>query len=173
MLPTRDLSEQVHSVFRQYTQRTHLRVGLAVGSRIYKLTNLKTALQLQVIDDSMHRTVTIFFKSRFCLQALKPRVVTAVRALIVLPTRDLAEQIHSVFSQYTQRTQLRVGLAVGSRTFAQEQRALVRQGPRGNMLSCVDILIATPGRVVDHIHGTQGFTLKQLRFLVSGEQRNC
>lgn len=33
--------------------------------------------------------------------------------------------------------------------------------------SSVDILIATPGRLMAHLQGTPGFTLSHLRFLVS------
>jgi hypothetical protein len=33
--------------------------------------------------------------------------------------------------------------------------------------SQVDIVITTPGRLVDHLHGTPGFTLQHLRYLVS------
>lgn len=32
--------------------------------------------------------------------------------------------------------------------------------------SKVDILIATPGRLMDHLHGTRNFSLQHLRFLV-------
>lgn len=33
--------------------------------------------------------------------------------------------------------------------------------------SAVDILVATPGRLMDHINNTKGFTLEHLRYLVS------
>jgi len=33
----------------------------------------------------------------------------------------------------------------------------------------VDILVATPGRLVDHINSTRNFTLQHLRFLVIDE----
>jgi ATP-dependent RNA helicase DDX51/DBP6 len=35
--------------------------------------------------------------------------------------------------------------------------------------SLVDILVTTPGRLVDHLQSTSGFTLKHLRFLVIDE----
>jgi ATP-dependent RNA helicase DDX51/DBP6 len=35
--------------------------------------------------------------------------------------------------------------------------------------SRVDILIATPGRLIDHLNGTNNFTLQHLRFLVIDE----
>lgn len=35
--------------------------------------------------------------------------------------------------------------------------------------SSVDILICTPGRLIDHLNGTPGFTLQHLRFLVIDE----
>jgi hypothetical protein len=34
--------------------------------------------------------------------------------------------------------------------------------------SCVQVLVATPGRLVSHMLGTPGFTLRHLRFLVGG-----
>jgi ATP-dependent RNA helicase DDX51/DBP6 len=34
--------------------------------------------------------------------------------------------------------------------------------------SCVQVLVATPGRLVSHMHSTPGFTLRHLRFLVGG-----
>ena len=35
--------------------------------------------------------------------------------------------------------------------------------------SLVDIIVTTPGRLVDHLQSTSGFTLKHLRFLVIDE----
>ena len=42
-------------------------------------------------------------------------------------------------------------------------------GGDGGYRSLVDILIATPGRLVDHIQHTPGFTLDKLRYLVIDE----
>lgn len=36
-------------------------------------------------------------------------------------------------------------------------------------LSLVDIIVTTPGRLVDHLYYTKGFSLKNLRFLVLDE----
>lgn len=42
------------------------------------------------------------------LQALKNRVVCRIRAMVVLPVRDLAAQVFKVFLQYTKGTNLKV-----------------------------------------------------------------
>ncbi|XP_013775579.1 ATP-dependent RNA helicase DDX51-like [Limulus polyphemus] len=102
------------------------------------------------------------------IQALKSRVVCRVRALAVLPVRDLAAQVYNVFCSYCKGTSLRVGLAVGQKTFTEEQKTLVKQGVR-NVTSLVDIVVATPGRIVDHIQRTPGFSLESLRYLVIDE----
>jgi len=36
-------------------------------------------------------------------------------------------------------------------------------------ISLVDIVVTTPGRLVDHLYYTKGFSLKSLRFLVLDE----
>lgn len=36
-------------------------------------------------------------------------------------------------------------------------------------ISLVDIIVTTPGRLVDHLYYTKGFSLKNLRFLVLDE----
>lgn len=48
-----------------------------------------------------------------------------LRALVLLPSRDLAMQVHTVFKRYAQGTGLRVGLAIGQTNFLEEQLALV------------------------------------------------
>lgn len=102
------------------------------------------------------------------VQALKSRVLCRIRAMVVLPVRDLAVQVFKVFLQYTKGTNLKVGMIVGQKQFSVEQHALVRQRV-GGLESKVDIVVATPGRLVDHINKTPGFSLTDLRFLVIDE----
>jgi ATP-dependent RNA helicase DDX51/DBP6 len=110
------------------------------------------------------------------VQCLRTRVVRCLRALVVLPTRELVQQVKQVFHTYCQGTyalecaELRVGAITGQSSFAKEQGQLVKaaselEGPE----SRVDILIATPGRLVDHIKGTPNFMLEHVRFLVIDE----
>ena len=42
-------------------------------------------------------------------------------------------------------------------------------GVNDQYLSLADIIVATPGRLVDHIQKTEGFTLNHLRYLVIDE----
>ncbi|KAI9594720.1 P-loop containing nucleoside triphosphate hydrolase protein [Syncephalis fuscata] len=101
------------------------------------------------------------------VETLKQRVVIRLRALVVLPTRDLVIQVKETFEEFCRPTTLKVGMAMGQTSFAQEQMQLVGDIEQG--LSGVDILIATPGRLMDHLNGTHHFTLEYLRFLVIDE----
>ncbi|XP_053784416.1 ATP-dependent RNA helicase DDX51 [Desmodus rotundus] len=102
------------------------------------------------------------------VQALLWRAVCHVRALVVLPTKELAQQVSRVFNVYTDATPLRVALVTGQKSLAKEQETLVQKTADG--FRCLaDIVVATPGRLVDHIDQTPGFSLRQLRFLVIDE----
>ncbi|KAL6036449.1 hypothetical protein STEG23_034160 [Scotinomys teguina] len=102
------------------------------------------------------------------VQALLHRVVCHIRALAVLPTKELAQQVSKVFNIYTDTTPLRVALVTGQKSLAKEQESLVQKTVDG--YRCLaDIVVATPGRLVDHIDQTPGFSLKQLRFLIIDE----
>ncbi|XP_037286586.2 ATP-dependent RNA helicase DDX51 [Rhipicephalus microplus] len=102
------------------------------------------------------------------IEDLKARVVRAVRAVVVLPVKELAAQVHAVFLQYVGTTSLNVQLVTGTRTFAEEQGLLVRKGTKG-YASLVDIVVATPGRLLDHIRKTPGFNLHLLKYFVLDE----
>ncbi|XP_064599884.1 ATP-dependent RNA helicase DDX51-like isoform X2 [Liolophura sinensis] len=102
------------------------------------------------------------------VQALVGRTVCQIRALIVLPVQDLARQVFRVFHTYCQGTNVKVGLIIGQKTFQNEQQSLVKYRHSGYH-SQVDIIVATPGRLVDHINKTEGFDLRHLRFLVIDE----
>ena len=67
----------------------------------------------------------------------------SVRALILAPTRELAIQIHDSFRTYGRHLHLRSTVIVGG----------VGQGPQVKALAGgVDILVATPGRLLDHMN---------------------
>ncbi|XP_071619044.1 ATP-dependent RNA helicase DDX51 isoform X1 [Heliangelus exortis] len=102
------------------------------------------------------------------VQVLLDRVVCQVRALVVLPTKELAQQVSKVFNIYTDGTGLKVVLITGQKSFAKEQEMLVQKRVTGYS-SLADIVVATPGRLKDHISQTPGFSLAQLRFLIVDE----
>ncbi|KAL6423056.1 hypothetical protein ACFW04_010500 [Cataglyphis niger] len=103
------------------------------------------------------------------VQELQTRLIPKIRCLIVLPVQELAAQVHKVMITYTSHTNLKVGLLSGAFSFEQEQNSIIKKTERGKYLSTVDIIIATPGRLVDHILKTPGFSFDSLRFLVIDE----
>jgi len=64
----------------------------------------------------------------------------AVRALILVPTRELAEQVHESVRTYAQGLPLRTMVAYGGVSINPQMMAL-RRG--------VDVMVATPGRLLD------------------------
>ena len=63
------------------------------------------------------------------------------RSLVLAPTRELAAQVAENFDTYAKYTKLTKALLIGGVSF-KEQDALIDRG--------VDVLIATPGRLLDH-----------------------
>lgn len=97
---------------------------------------------------------------------LKSRVIIRLRALIILPTRDLVSQVRETIEQLAKGTTLRIGSTSGAQTFPSEQALLIDEATGENKL---DILVTTPGRLIAHLDETEHFTLKHLRFLVIDE----
>ena len=150
-------------------------------------------------------------------------LVTRLRALVVLPTRELVRQAQEVFElcakayEGGERKRVRIGVAIGSQTLRSEQEGLVERESRydpeayqrirdqrraqrekatgssdidslldpssqnsdprlgewdgqvNDFSSKVDVLICTPGRLVEHIEQTPGFDLDYVRWLVVDE----
>jgi ATP-dependent RNA helicase RhlE len=63
------------------------------------------------------------------------------RSLVLCPTRELAAQVAENFDAYAKHVKLTKALLIGGVSF-KEQDALIDRG--------VDVLIATPGRLLDH-----------------------
>jgi len=82
-----------------------------------------------------------------------------VRALIVAPTRELAEQIHQAFADLGRQTRLRSVAIYGGVGMGPQMQAL-RSGP--------EVVVACPGRLLDHLRqGT--ISLAHVEILVLDE----
>jgi ATP-dependent RNA helicase DDX51/DBP6 len=154
------------------------------------------------------------------IENISQNIVTQLRGLIVMPTRELVSQAREVCNTCTDafanggKRRVKIGTAVGSDNFKAEQAALMdqqlRHDPTGyreqrkplnakweasdvesdgeeDLLLCdgedisplpdhvidhiskVDILICTPGRLVEHLKSTPGFTLQHIKWLVVDE----
>ncbi|KAJ8401331.1 hypothetical protein AAFF_G00385620 [Aldrovandia affinis] len=90
----------------------------------------------------------------------KPRQAQVTRVLILVPTRELGIQVHAVARQLAQFTSITTCLTVGGLDLKTQEAAL-RAGP--------DVLIATPGRLIDHLHNTPSFELNQVEILILDE----
>ncbi|CAF9923723.1 ATP-dependent RNA helicase dbp6 [Imshaugia aleurites] len=145
------------------------------------------------------------------VQSLRHKPVTRLRGLIVVPTRELVNQVRETLELCSASSGLKIATAVGSKTLKEEQTMLVEKGQRYDpeaykaeqekgidedeelmdwnfdekfaskddfelfynhvieYMSKVDILICTPGRLVEHIQSTTGFTLKHVQWLIIDE----
>ncbi len=82
-----------------------------------------------------------------------------VRALVLAPTRELADQVFSNIQAYARHTPLRCACVFGGMDMT-PQTAVLRQG--------VEILVATPGRLLDHIEA-KNVSLSQTHHVVLDE----
>jgi ATP-dependent RNA helicase RhlE len=81
------------------------------------------------------------------------------RCLVLEPTRELAVQTHENFVKFAKYTQLRIGLVYGGVGYG-KQRDDLKKG--------VDVLVATPGRLLDHM-GEGMAKMDKVQFLVLDE----
>ena len=100
--------------------------------------------------------------------ALMNRVVCRVRGLIVVPSRDLANQVKAVLNDVAKGTGLKIVTITGQNSMEREEAELVNHSTMP-VSSGADVVIATPGRLVDHMSLTKHFCLRHLRFLVIDE----
>jgi ATP-dependent RNA helicase RhlE len=93
------------------------------------------------------------------LKRQKEKTNKAIEALVLAPTRELALQIHDNFKEYGKNINLRTTVIFGGVNQSKQIRIL-NQG--------VDILIATPGRLLDLIQQKK-LSLSKVSFLVLDE----
>ncbi|XP_018562519.1 probable ATP-dependent RNA helicase CG8611 [Anoplophora glabripennis] len=96
------------------------------------------------------------------LQSINPRIQrnNGVQAIVVVPTRELALQTHELFGKINTFQWIVVGHLCGGENRNTEKTRL-RKG--------IHVLIATPGRLLDHILHTAAFKTNNIRCLVLDE----
>ncbi|KAJ6681012.1 hypothetical protein OIU74_019485 [Salix koriyanagi] len=90
----------------------------------------------------------------------RPKRILAIRVLILTPTRELAVQVHSMIEKLAQFTDIRCCLVVGGLSTKVQQAAL---------RSMPDIVVATPGRMIDHLRNSMSVDLDDLAVLILDE----
>jgi len=83
----------------------------------------------------------------------------AIRALILTPTRELAGQVAENIKAFSQFLPIKTGVVYGGGKMA-GQTNMLKQG--------LDILVATPGRLIEHL-ALHNVDLSQVKFLVLDE----
>ncbi|KAI8812086.1 P-loop containing nucleoside triphosphate hydrolase protein [Cladochytrium replicatum] len=88
----------------------------------------------------------------------KPRNGTGV--IIISPTRELALQIYSVANELFKYHNHTYGIVMGGADRKAEAEKLAKG---------VNLIVATPGRLLDHLQSTKSFVFKNLKMLVIDE----
>ncbi|KAI9598711.1 P-loop containing nucleoside triphosphate hydrolase protein [Syncephalis fuscata] len=88
----------------------------------------------------------------------KPRNGTGV--IIISPTRELALQIFGVAKDLMEHHNQTFGIIMGGAN---------RKAEADKLIKGVNLIVATPGRLLDHLQNTKGFLVKNLKALVIDE----
>lgn len=95
------------------------------------------------------------------LKSRKQQTPSATRGLVLTPTRELAAQCLGMMTAMAKFTDLRAVLIVGGAKNVNAQAAELRTRP--------DVIVATPGRLLDHLTNSTGMDLDDLEFLILDE----
>ena len=90
----------------------------------------------------------------------RPKQNPATRVIILCPTRELAIQCHGVATKLAAFTDIQFSLCVGGLNIRAQEAELLKRP---------DVVIATPGRLIDHVRNCRAFTLSELEILVIDE----
>jgi ATP-dependent RNA helicase DDX31/DBP7 len=101
------------------------------------------------------------------LQSWNPKVdrASGTWAIILAPTRELSVQIFDVLNQLTKRFAWLVPSMITGGEKRKSEKARLRKG--------VTIIVATPGRLLDHLQTTESFECYNLRWLIHDEADRC
>ena len=83
----------------------------------------------------------------------------ALRCLVLEPTRELAQQVYSFFEDYGKYLDMRIALLYGGVGYGKQRDALKKGA---------DIVVATPGRLLDHL-SQKALDFGKIEFLILDE----
>ncbi|VEU24108.1 DEKNAAC105328 [Brettanomyces naardenensis] len=106
------------------------------------------------------KTLAFLIPAIELLYSLKFKPRNGTGAIVITPTRELALQIFGVARELMANHSQTLGIVIGGANRRQEAEKLVKG---------VNLLIATPGRLLDHLQNTKGFVFKNLRSLIFDE----
>ncbi|KAF9770572.1 nucleolar DEAD-box protein required for synthesis of 60S ribosomal subunit [Fusarium sp. DS 682] len=90
----------------------------------------------------------------------RPKKIPTTRVVVLTPTRELAIQCHAVATKLAAFTDIKFTLAVGGLSLkAQEVELKLRP----------DVIIATPGRFIDHMRNSASFNVDTVEIMVLDE----
>ncbi|WWC85276.1 ATP-dependent RNA helicase HAS1 [Kwoniella dendrophila CBS 6074] len=106
------------------------------------------------------KTMAFLVPSVELLSTLRFKPVNGTGVIIISPTRELALQIFGVAKELMQGHSQTFGVLMGGANRKAEADKLVKG---------VNLIVATPGRLLDHLQNTKGFVFKNLKALVIDE----
>ncbi|KAF2158533.1 hypothetical protein M409DRAFT_71599 [Zasmidium cellare ATCC 36951] len=143
VVPTRELVMQVAAVAESLVKGSSIKVGMATGTGKFKDEQEKIITRSAQYDPAGYK-----------------QLVDEAKAQIHPPDED-AEEFEFYLDQSGQEDKKR------QQWIQEAVSGLVDHVPKYS--SAVDILVATPGRLLEHIHNTLGFNLVHLQWLVLDE----
>ncbi|KAI9726504.1 MAG: nucleolar DEAD-box protein required for synthesis of 60S ribosomal subunit [Chrysothrix sp. TS-e1954] len=90
----------------------------------------------------------------------RPKRTPTTRVAILMPTRELAVQCFNVATKLASYTDITFARLVGGLSLREQEQELKKRP---------DIVIATPGRFIDHVRNTSAFAVESLEILVLDE----
>ncbi|KAI5811638.1 dead box ATP-dependent rna helicase [Peziza echinospora] len=106
------------------------------------------------------KTLAFLIPAIEMLTSLKFKPRNGTGAIVITPTRELALQIFGVARELMQFHSQTIGIVIGGANRSSEEDKLSKG---------VNLLIATPGRLLDHLQNTKGFVFKNIKALIIDE----
>ncbi|KAL6655008.1 hypothetical protein ACP70R_005834 [Stipagrostis hirtigluma subsp. patula] len=136
-----------------YTHLTEIQAGsiphLMLGSDVMGAAKTGSGKTLAFLIPA----IELLFNLRF-----SPRNGTGV--IVVCPTRELAIQTHNVAKELMKYHSQTLGIVIGGTNMRSDAAQLAKG---------VNVLVATPGRLLDHLRNTSSFKYKRLKCLIIDE----
>lgn len=122
------------------------------GRSVVGLAETGSGKTLAYVLPILHKLKTLENEGNAVKEGSRPR------AIVIVPTRELGEQVSKVFKTFTHETRLRVRSILGGTTMNMAKR---------NIGGCFEVLVATPSRILQLVE--HGLCFDDVRLIVFDE----